>query len=143
MLKKRRSWLLCVTCGGSRSLYPARPSKAPRAVRLTGPLTTRFLRGSGRCAGRISRPLERAPRPGPILGVRTADLDIKDVLLLSDPDAFFYDAASSTGTRLSSSKLGPIVPKALKPIIVEAWLARAPKRAVAAYPARRPTVDRR
>ena len=69
---------------------------------------------------------------GPILGVRTADLEMKDVLLASDRSAFFT-TPHFDGYPAVLIKLGSIPPKALKPIIVEAWLARAPKRAVAAY----------
>lgn len=69
---------------------------------------------------------------GPILGVRTADLDMKDVLLLSDPGVFFT-TPHFDGYPAVLIKLGSIAPKALKPIIVEAWLARAPKRAVTAF----------
>jgi hypothetical protein len=71
---------------------------------------------------------ERAPT-GPILGVRTADLDMKDVLLQSDPNVFFttphFDGYPAVLVRLDE-----ITTAALKDVIVEAWLARAPKRAV-------------
>ena len=73
----------------------------------------------------------RAPK-GPILGVRTADLEMKDVLLLSDPKVFFttlhFDGYPAVLVRLD--KIGM---QKLKDIIVEAWLARAPKRAVKEY----------
>jgi hypothetical protein len=69
---------------------------------------------------------------GPILGVRTADLKMKDVLLKSDPGVFFttphFDGYPAVLIRLDK-----IATKLLKEVIVEAWLARAPKRAVESY----------
>ncbi len=69
---------------------------------------------------------------GPILGVRTADLEMKDVLLASDPAAFFttphFDGYAAVLIRLGKIS----IPK-LKRVLVEAWLARAPKRAAAAF----------
>lgn len=58
----------------------------------------------------------KAPK-GPILGVRTADLEMKDVLLASDPKIFF-----TTPRR-----------KRLRDVIEEAWLSRAGKRGVMEY----------
>jgi hypothetical protein len=72
---------------------------------------------------------------GPILGVRVADLEMKEVVLASDPLVYFtiphFDGYPALLVRLPKIK-----GKALKEIIVEAWLARAPKRAVEAYLAR-------
>lgn len=69
-----------------------------------------------------------APK-GPILGLRTADLEMKDVLLASDPKIFFttphfegYPALLVRLDKISTAKL--------RDVIVEAWLARAPKRVV-------------
>jgi hypothetical protein len=74
---------------------------------------------------------DKAPA-GPILGVRTADLEMKDVLLASDPRVFFtiphFDGFPAVLIELSK-----ITAKKLKDVLVEAWLARAPKRAVTAY----------
>jgi hypothetical protein len=74
---------------------------------------------------------DRAPS-GPILGARTADLEMKDVLLASDPGVFFttphFDGYPAVLIRLDE-----ISPKTLKEVIIEAWLARAPKRAVDAF----------
>jgi hypothetical protein len=74
---------------------------------------------------------DRAPA-GPILGVRTADLEMKDVLLRSNPEAIFttphFDGYPAVLVQLSK-----IDTKTLKDLIVEAWLARAPKRAVDEY----------
>ena len=69
---------------------------------------------------------------GPILGVRTADLELKDALLASDPGVFFttphFDGYPALLVRLEK-----ISTKRLKDVIVEAWLARAPKRAAQAF----------
>ena len=73
----------------------------------------------------------KAPK-GPILGVRTADLEMKDVLLASDPKIFFttphFDGYPAVLVRLD--KIGI---KRLRDVIEEAWLSRASKRAVAEY----------
>jgi hypothetical protein len=84
---------------------------------------------------------ERAPT-GPILGVRTADLEMKEVFLASDPDVFFttphFDGYPAVLIRLDK-----IAPNKLKDVIVEAWLARAPKRAVTAFLAKTTTAPSR
>lgn len=73
----------------------------------------------------------KAPK-GPILGVRTADLEMKDVLLASDPKIFFttphFDGYPAVLVRLD--KIGV---ERLRDAIEEAWLSRAGKRAVAEY----------
>lgn len=86
------------------------------------------------------RPLRRsdiealgdAAPSGPILGVRTADLEMKDVFLASDPGVFFttphFDGYPAVLVRLAK-----IAPTLLKDVIVEAWLAVAPKRAAKAF----------
>lgn len=86
------------------------------------------------------RPLRRADiaalgddaPPGPVLGVRTVDLEMKDVLLASDPEVFFT-TPHFDGYPAVLVKLDIISAKKLKDVIVEAWLARAPKRAAVAY----------
>ncbi len=69
---------------------------------------------------------------GPILGVYTADLELKDVLLASDPDVYFttphFDGYPAVLVQLEN-----ISAAELKDVIVEGWLARAPKRVAAAY----------
>jgi hypothetical protein len=69
---------------------------------------------------------------GPILGVRTADLEMKEAMLRSDPDVYFatphFDGYPAVLIRLDK-----ITAKELKDVITEAWLARAGKRAVAAF----------
>lgn len=73
----------------------------------------------------------KAPK-GPVLGVRTADLEMKDVLLASDPKIFFttphFDGYPAVLVRLE--KIGV---KRLRDVIEESWLSRAGKRAVAEY----------
>jgi hypothetical protein len=86
------------------------------------------------------RPLRRADLAalgdsapaGPILGVRTPDLEMKDVLLASDPKIFFT-TPHFDGYPAVLIRLGKISTSQLEDVIVEAWLARAQKRAVAAY----------
>jgi hypothetical protein len=74
---------------------------------------------------------KRAPT-GPILGARTADLEMKDVLLASNPKVYFttphFDGYPAVLVRLREIGL-----KELRGLILEAWLARAPKRALAAF----------
>jgi len=69
---------------------------------------------------------------GPILGVRTADLEMKDVLLASDPDVFFT-TPHFDGYPAVLVRLGRIARQDLKQLILEAWLARAPKRVASAF----------
>jgi len=69
---------------------------------------------------------------GPILGVRTADLEMKDVLLASDPGVFFT-TPHFDGYPAVLIQLRKISSKRLKDVILEAWLARAPKRVAAAF----------
>jgi len=70
--------------------------------------------------------------PGPVLGVRTADLEMKEVLLASDPKVFFT-TPHFNGYPAVLVRLGKITSPKLKEVVVEAWLARAPERAVAAF----------
>jgi len=74
---------------------------------------------------------EKAPK-GAILGVRTPDLEMKDVLLASDPKVFFttphFDGYPAVLVRLEK-----IAVKRLRDVIEEAWLSRAGKRAVAEF----------
>jgi hypothetical protein len=69
---------------------------------------------------------------GPILGIRTADLEMKDALLASDPAVFFttphFDGYAAVLVRLTA-----ISSKRLEQVLLEAWLARAPKRVAAAF----------
>jgi hypothetical protein len=74
---------------------------------------------------------EEAPT-GPILGVRTADLEMKEALLTSNPRAYFT-TPHFDGYPAVLIRLGKISVKELKAVIEEAWLCRAGKRAAASY----------
>jgi hypothetical protein len=81
----------------------------------------------------LSKLGDAAPK-GAILGVRTADLDMKEALLRSDPAIFTiphfdgYPAVLVQLEKISATRL--------KALIVEGWLARAPDRVVREYLAR-------
>lgn len=83
---------------------------------------------------------EAAPT-GTILGVRTADLEMKEVLLASDP-AVFFTTPHFDGYAAVLIQLAKISSRALKEVMVEAWLARAPKRAVTEFLERKKKVSR-
>jgi len=76
--------------------------------------------------------LGRNAPSGPILAVRTEDLEMKEVLLRSNGAAFFtiphFDGYPAILIRLDE-----ISARELKDIVVEAWLARAGKRAIAEF----------
>jgi hypothetical protein len=86
------------------------------------------------------RPLRRADLEalgdaapdGPILGARVEHLGAKEALLADDPGVFFttphFDGYPAILVRLDRIAL-----EDLHEVIVEAWLARAPKRLVQAY----------
>ena len=86
------------------------------------------------------RPLRRADiealgddvPDGPILGARVEHIGAKEALIAEDPGIFFttphFDGYPAILVRLD--RIGPAD---LKELIVEAWLARAPKRLVKAY----------
>lgn len=86
------------------------------------------------------RPLRRsdhealgaAAPDGPILGVRVADLGVKEALLADDPDVYFttphFDGFPAVLVRLDV-----IAVDDLYELIVEAWFTRAPKRLAKAY----------
>jgi hypothetical protein len=69
---------------------------------------------------------------GPILGVRVEHLGAKEALLADDPDVFFttphFDGFPAVLVRLEQIALDE-----LEELIVEAWLARAPKRLAKQY----------
>lgn len=79
---------------------------------------------------------DAAPK-GPILGVRTHDLEMKDALLRSNPKVYFT-TPHFDGYPAVLIRLGKISAKELKAVIEEAWLARAGKRAAAEFLNRRP-----
>ncbi len=74
---------------------------------------------------------DAAPK-GAILGVRTANLEMKEALLASDPDVYFtiphFDGYPAVLIRLGAIRVAE-----LRRVIEEAWLARAPARVAAAY----------
>ncbi|MBV8345734.1 MAG: MmcQ/YjbR family DNA-binding protein [Candidatus Eremiobacteraeota bacterium] len=118
-----------------------------RRIALALPGATEEATSSGKAAWLVNdkfftweRPLrkadlaalgDRAPS-GPILGVRTADLEMKEVLLASNRGVFFT-TPHFEGYPAVLIRLQKITAKELKDVIVEAWLARAGKRAVAAF----------
>lgn len=73
---------------------------------------------------------------GAILGVRTADLEMKEALLRSDPSSIFT-TPHFDGYPAVLVQLDKISANSLKRLIVEAWLARAPERSVREYLANR------
>jgi hypothetical protein len=83
---------------------------------------------------REAEELGAAAPEGPILGVRVEGLDAKEALLASEPEVFFttshFDGYPSVLVRLERIDLAE-----LRELIVEAWLARAPKRLAASHAA--------
>ncbi len=78
---------------------------------------------------------DAAPK-GAILGVRTADLEMKDAIIRSDPRVFFtiphFDGYNAVLVQLDNIRARDV-----ERIIVEAWIARAPERLVREYLASR------
>jgi len=75
---------------------------------------------------------------GPILGVRTADLEMKEAILRSDPRVFFT-TPHFDGYPAVLVQLAKIRARELERLIEEAWIARAPERAVREHLAQRRT----
>ncbi|MFY9720607.1 MAG: MmcQ/YjbR family DNA-binding protein [Candidatus Cybelea sp.] len=118
-----------------------------RRCALAFPGASEEATSSGNAAWTVSgkffaweRPLRRsdlaalgdsAPK-GPILGVRTPDLEMKDVLLASNPEVYFttphFDGYPAVLIRLAKISNGE-----LKAVLEESWLCRAGKRAVTAF----------
>lgn len=69
---------------------------------------------------------------GPIVGVRTADLEMKEALLGRDRAVYFttphFDGYPAVLVQLTNIKV-----KDLREVIVEAWLSRAPERLTTAF----------
>lgn len=74
---------------------------------------------------------KRAPK-GPVLGLKTADLEMKDVLLASDPKVFFT-TPHFDGYPAVLVELDRISVKHLKEALTEAWFACAGKRLAASF----------
>jgi hypothetical protein len=69
---------------------------------------------------------------GPILGARVEHLIAKEAMLADDPEVFFT-TPHFDGFPAVLILLERIAPEVLEEVVVEAWLARAPKRAARAY----------
>jgi hypothetical protein len=74
---------------------------------------------------------EAAP-DGPILGARVEHLGAKEALLADDPSVYFT-TSHFKGYAAILVRLDRITVEDLDEVIVEAWLARAPKKLVDAY----------
>jgi hypothetical protein len=69
---------------------------------------------------------------GPILGVRTEHLGAKEAMLASDPEVYFT-TPHFDGYPAVLVQLDKVSVEELQEIVVEAWLARAPRRLADAY----------
>jgi hypothetical protein len=78
------------------------------------------------------RALGDAAPDGPILGARVEHLGAKEALL-ADPSGLYFTTPHFDGYPAILVKLAPVSVADLEEITVEAWLARAPARLVAAY----------
>ena len=78
-----------------------------------------------------------APK-GAILGVRTESLIAKEAMLRAMPDACFT-TPHFNGYPAVLVKLGKVSPKKLEALLIEAWLARAPKKVANEFLAERET----
>lgn len=74
---------------------------------------------------------EAAP-DGPVLGVRVADLGVKEALLADNPGVYFT-TPHFRGYPAVLVRLDVIGTGELREVVVEAWLCRAPKRLATAY----------
>jgi hypothetical protein len=71
-------------------------------------------------------------RDGPVLGARVEHLGAKQALLADDPQVYFTTSHFANYPAVLV-RLDRIVPAELEEVVVEAWLARAPKRLVEAF----------
>jgi hypothetical protein len=99
-------------------------------VKDKGFVWERPLRGSD------LRALGDSAPAGPILGVRVEHLGAKEALLASEP-GYCFTTPHFDGYPAVLVQLDKIGLEDLEELIVEAWLARAPKRLAAAYVADR------
>lgn len=80
--------------------------------------------------------LGAAAPEGPILGVRTPDVGVKEALLADDPDVFFttphFDGYPAVLLRLDAASV-----EDLEEVIVEGWVTQAPKSVSRPYLERR------
>ncbi|MVZ99300.1 MmcQ/YjbR family DNA-binding protein [Actinomadura sp. LD22] len=88
----------------------------------------------------LDRPLRKADvealgdaaPDGPVLGARVPDLGVKEALLADDP-AVYFTTPHFDGYPMILARLDAIQPADLEELLVEAWLAQAPKRLAAQY----------
>jgi hypothetical protein len=78
---------------------------------------------------------DTAPK-GPILGARVEHLGAKEALIADNPDVYFT-TPHFDGNPAVLVQLDNIAADELEELVVEAWLARAPKRLARAYVAER------
>lgn len=80
--------------------------------------------------------LGAAAPEGPILGVRTPDVGVKEALLADDPDVFFttphFDGYPAVLLHLDAASV-----EDLEEVIVEGWVTQAPKSVSRPYLERR------
>jgi hypothetical protein len=74
---------------------------------------------------------------GPILGVRVADVGVKEALLAEEP-AVYFTTPHFDGYPAILVRLGAITVPDLAELLEEAWLVQAPKRLAKAYLAEHP-----
>jgi hypothetical protein len=118
-----------------RRLALALPETAEKASYGGSPSWT--VKGKGFVWDRPLRPADRealgaAAPDGPVLGARVPDLGAKEALLASARDVYFttphFDGYPAVLVRLERIDVGE-----LEELVVEAWLARAPKRLAAEF----------
>ncbi|MGH3935582.1 MAG: MmcQ/YjbR family DNA-binding protein [Pseudonocardiaceae bacterium] len=118
-----------------------------RRIALALPETTERSSNEGDSQWRVKdklfvweRPLRRADLEalgdaapeGAILATRVADLGVKEALLAEDPDVYFT-TPHFNGYPIILVRLDRITGAELAELLVEAWLARAPKRLAREY----------
>jgi hypothetical protein len=120
------TWPLGKTCESWRSPCP-RPANGSHGTCVSGasvwerPLRRSDLEALG----------EEAP-DGPILGARVEHLGAKEALLAND-EGVFFTTPHFDGYAAILARLDRIALEALEELVVEAWLARAPRRLARAY----------
>lgn len=82
--------------------------------------------------GTERKALGAATPEGPILGARVDFLETKDVLIATEPEAFFT-TPHLDGYPAILVRLGEIDRERLRDLVIDAWLARAPPRLAASY----------
>jgi hypothetical protein len=81
--------------------------------------------------------LGAAAPSGDILGVRVADVGVKEALVADDP-AVYFTTPHFDGYPAVLVRLAEIEPDELRELLRDAWLAQAPKRLAQAYLADNP-----